>query len=81
MVARRQIAQVLVASLTSDAARHKTLELVAEAGPGQGDLEPLFAALVPDPPGSLDGAEDATGMPPASEPTDVRQDLTALKRG
>ena len=33
VIARRQIAQVLVASLASDAANRKTLELVAEHGP------------------------------------------------
>jgi uncharacterized protein YbjT (DUF2867 family) len=44
-VSRRQIAQVLVASLATDAANRKTFELVAEQGAAPSDLEPLFAAL------------------------------------
>ncbi|NTW38360.1 MAG: SDR family oxidoreductase [Cellulomonadaceae bacterium] len=63
VVSRAQIAQVLVASLTSEAADHKTLELVAEEGPAQADLEPLFAALDPDPRGSVDGVRDIENMP------------------
>ena len=35
----------LVASLASDAANRKTLELIAEHGPAPENLEPLFAAL------------------------------------
>ena len=41
VVSRTQIAQVLVASLTSEAADRKTLELVAEHGPAQTDLDPI----------------------------------------
>ena len=37
VVSRAQIAQVLVASLTSAAADHKSLELVAEHGPAQAE--------------------------------------------
>ena len=44
--------QVLVASLTSEAALRKSVELVATHGPAQPDLEPLFAALDADPPGA-----------------------------
>ena len=51
VIARRQIAQVLVASLASDAAVGKTFELVAEHGPAPKDLDPLFAGLEPDLPG------------------------------
>jgi uncharacterized protein YbjT (DUF2867 family) len=51
VVSRAQIAQVLVASLTSGAADHKTLELVAEHGPAQEDLKGLFEALEADPQG------------------------------
>lgn len=50
VIARRQLAHVLVASLTSDGTRNKSFELVATKGPAQGDLEPLFAALDADPP-------------------------------
>ena len=77
VVARKQIAQVLVASLTSDAAWHKTLELVAETGPSQADLEPLFAALATDPANSLDAVDDLPNMPLADEPESVRADLDA----
>ncbi|HEY4605603.1 MAG TPA: hypothetical protein VIH08_14840 [Blastococcus sp.] len=45
----RQIAEVLVASLSSAAAKRKALEFVAERGPAPTDLDPLFAALRPDP--------------------------------
>ena len=78
VIARRAIARVLVGALTSDAARHKTLELVAEDGAAQPDLDPVFAALVPDPNGSLDGVEDVQNMPVDGEPADVRADLAAI---
>src|SRR5690606_17808751 len=55
VIARQQIAQVLVSSLSSAAANRKTLELVAERGPGQTDLDPLFSALQADADGALDG--------------------------
>lgn len=79
VVARQQIAQVLLASLTSDAARHKTLELVAETGPAPADLEPLFAGLAADPAGSLDAVADTDNMPLAAEPGTVRTDLAAAR--
>lgn len=76
-IARSQIADVLVAALTSDAANAKTLELVAEHGPAQADLDPLFAALAADV--ELDGAKDADNMPVASEPVDVVADLERVR--
>jgi uncharacterized protein YbjT (DUF2867 family) len=78
VIARRQIAHVLLASLTSPAATAKTFELVAEHGPAQTDLEPLFAALDADQTGSLDAVRDTANMPIDSEPADVRDDLRAL---
>jgi len=45
VIARQQLAEVLVASLASEAAAHKTFELVATKGSAQADMEPLFAAL------------------------------------
>lgn len=75
VIARRQIAEVLVASLTSGAALRKTFELVAERGPAPTDLEPLFAALQADPPGALDAVRDSSNMPLSEEPASVRQDL------
>lgn len=79
VVSRAQIAQVLVASLTSDAAVRKTLELVAEHGPAQGDLDPLFAALPPDPLDALDGVLDRDNMPLQQEPPSVTRDLDSIR--
>ena len=77
VVARRQIAQVLVRSLISDRATRKTLELVATTGPAQDDFDALFAPLEPDPPGALDGVHDMPNMPLNDEPQRVRNDLNA----
>ena len=79
VISRRQLAQVLVGSLTSDAALRKSFELVATRGPAQRDLEPLFAALDADQPGRLDAVHDLDNMPLAKEPQRVRDDLGALK--
>lgn len=75
VVSRRQIAEVLVAALTWNAARGKSFELVAEQGPAPADLEPLFAQLDPDPPVGLDGVRDLTNMPLDKEPQRVQDDL------
>lgn len=80
VVARRQIAEVLVRCLTSPAADRKTFELVATAGAPQGDLDPLFAALDADLPGSLDAVHDTPNMPVEEEPERVREDLAAQTR-
>ncbi|MBT2496174.1 SDR family oxidoreductase [Microbacterium sp. ISL-59] len=76
VISREQLAEVLLAALTSDAANGKTFELVAERGPAQTDLEPLFAALAPDT--GLDGAKDAENMPVSEEPAAVRDDLDRI---
>ena len=78
VIARRQIAQVLVASLTSDQALRKSFELVATQGPAQHDLEALFAGLDADPPGALDAVHDVANMPLQKEPQRVLDDLDAL---
>ena len=80
VIARHQIARVLVDSLASDAADRVTLELVAERGPAQDDLEPVFARLDKDAPGSVDGVRDRNNLPAESEPDRVRADLGALAR-
>lgn len=80
VVSRIQIAEVLVASLTSAPADHKTLELVAERGPAPQDLDPLFEALRPDPAGALDGVLDTDNLPPDEEPATVLADLESVKR-
>ncbi|WP_026554550.1 SDR family oxidoreductase [Arthrobacter sp. 35W] len=78
VIARHQIARVLVDSLASDAADRLTFELVAERGPAQEDLEPVFGALDKDPRGSVDGVRDQPNMPADAEPARVRADLDAL---
>jgi uncharacterized protein YbjT (DUF2867 family) len=78
VIARQQIAEVLVHSLSSDAARAKTFELVAERGPAQKNLEPLFAALEADAAGAIDAVRDTANMPLGDEPAQVREDLKQL---
>lgn len=79
VIARIRIAQVLIDALTSPAAECKTLELVAEQGPAQTDLEPLFAALQADGPGALDAALDPDNQPLDAEPGAVRDRLAAAR--
>ncbi|WP_341998828.1 SDR family oxidoreductase [Microbacterium sp. LWH7-1.2] len=78
VIARDQLARVLVDSLTSQTADHKTLELVADHGAAQDDLGPLFAALTADT--DIDGALDPDNMPIHDEPDRVHKDLDALGR-
>jgi len=78
VIARRQIAEVLVRSLSSEAADRKTFELVAEDGPAPDDLNDLFAPLDPDPPDAIDGVHDEDNMPLAQEPARVRDELSAI---
>jgi len=78
VIARRQIAEVLVSSLTSDQALRKTFELVATKGPVQEDLDALFAALDPDSNSSLDGVRDMPNQPLEDEPQRVKDDLRTL---
>jgi len=78
VIARQQIAEVLVHSLNSDAARAKTFELVAERGPAQKNLGPLFVALEADAAGDVDAVRDKHNMPLDGEPAQVRADLAQL---
>jgi uncharacterized protein YbjT (DUF2867 family) len=78
VIARRQIAEVLVSSLTSDEALRKTFELVATKGQAQEDLNALFAALDSDSNSSLDGVRDMPNQPLEDEPQRVKDDLRAL---
>jgi uncharacterized protein YbjT (DUF2867 family) len=78
VIARRQIAELLVRSLGSDQALRKTFELVATRGPAPDDLDALFAPLDADPQGALDGVRDAANMPLRGEPRRVRDDLDAV---
>jgi len=77
-IARRQIAEVLVRSLSSDHALRKTFELIAATGPAPDDFHALFAPLDADPQGALDGAHDMANMPLEDEPQRVRDDLEAV---
>ncbi|MFF1877232.1 SDR family oxidoreductase [Leifsonia sp. NPDC058230] len=79
VIAREQIAHVLVESLTSEAADHKTFDLVAERGPAPADLTPLFAALQADPADAIDGVLDPANMPVDAEPQHVLDDLDAAR--
>jgi uncharacterized protein YbjT (DUF2867 family) len=78
VIARRQIAEVLVRSLRSDHALRKTFELIATGGPAPEDFDALFAALDADPQGSLDGVRDKANQPLEVEPKRVRDDLEAV---
>jgi uncharacterized protein YbjT (DUF2867 family) len=80
VIARRQLAELLVASLTSDEALRKSFELVALQGPAQSDLDAEFARLDVDPPGALDAVHDLPNMPLQEEPTRVRHDLETVSR-
>lgn len=71
VIARDQLAEVLIRSLTSDAARGKTFALLAEEGIEQSDLDTVFAGLQPDQPGAPDGFGDPDNMPPSQEPTTI----------
>lgn len=77
-VARSQIAEVLVSSLTSTAAERKTFELVAEHGSLTQDFDALFAPLDSDPPGALDAVRDIPNLPLSREPERVRKDLDQI---
>jgi uncharacterized protein YbjT (DUF2867 family) len=78
VVARRQIAEVLVRSLGSDQALRKTFELVATTGQASEDFDALFAPLEEDTRGALDGVHDVPNMPLDDEPQRVRDDLEAV---
>ena len=78
VIARRQIAQVLVRSLSSDQALRKTFELIAETGSEPANIDLLFAPLDADPSGALDGVRDAPNMPIEDEPQRVRDELAIL---
>ncbi len=81
VIARDQIARVLLDSLHIDGADHKTLELIADHGPDQDDLTSVFNSLTPDSDASLDGAEDMVDLPTQSEPEMFRDDLATITAG
>ncbi len=79
VIARAQLAEVLVKSLSTRSALRKTFELVSERGPVQQDVDGLFASLEPDPPGTVDGVHDVANMPSNEEPESVVEDLSAVR--
>jgi uncharacterized protein YbjT (DUF2867 family) len=81
VVSRRQIAQVLVASLGSQAAQGKTFELVAVRGAATEDFEGMFDGLAGDVCGGLDAVRDADNMPLEEEPQRVREELASVAAG
>jgi uncharacterized protein YbjT (DUF2867 family) len=81
VIARDQIARVLIDSLHSDAANHKTFELIAGHGPEQQDLTTVLDALTPDSGESLDAAQDTVDLPLTDEPRTFRDDLATITAG
>jgi uncharacterized protein YbjT (DUF2867 family) len=77
-IARRQLAQVLVASVSCDDAVGKTFELIANRGPAPQTLTPLFAALTPDTADNNDGVFDTANMPLQNEPAQVLSELEQI---
>lgn len=80
VIARKQIAQVLVDSLTLKEAKRKTFELVATEGAAQTDRHKLFAALEADSDRSFDGVQDIPNQPLDQEPFRVLQDLQTISQ-
>ena len=78
VIARKQIARVLVSALSNDAAKNKTFELIAIQGEAQQDLTPLFAELQTDSPQKNDGVLDQDNMPLSKEPECIINDLSML---
>ncbi|MCL6349976.1 SDR family oxidoreductase [Pectobacterium polaris] len=78
VISRRQIAEILVASLTDSAAVNKTFELVAEKGRAQTNLTPLFASLTADRAEKNDGIFDIDNMAEALEPERVKEALRSV---
>ena len=74
-ISREQLARVLLAAHTTADATGLTLEVVAERGPEQSQLDSLFAGLRADVPGEVDGALDPDTLPLGAEPDRVREDL------
>jgi len=80
VVSRAQIAEVLVASLTSPSASRKTFELVAEQGAAQSDLDPLFSALPSDIASDHDAIGDKPNLPLEEEPERVILELNTMRQ-
>ncbi|MGP5054224.1 hypothetical protein ACTXJ3_03795 [Brachybacterium paraconglomeratum] len=68
---------LLTAHTTADATG-LTLEVVAERGPEQSQLDSLFAGLRADVPGNADGALDPDTLPHGAEPDRLLEDLRRI---
>lgn len=80
VIARDQIARVLVDAIDIPAATLKTLELVAESGPEQSDLTQIFSDLQGDVPGAADAVLDPDTLPLKDEPADVLAQLGKISQ-
>lgn len=78
VIARSQLAEVLVASIDTQAAWGKTVKLEAVRGPKTTDFGAPFAPMQPD--RNLNGALDRDNLPISKEPAEVRADLDAIRR-
>jgi uncharacterized protein YbjT (DUF2867 family) len=79
VISRRQLAQVLLWSLRSEAAYGKTFELTSDSGAQQEGLDAVAAELDPDIPGAIDAAHDAPNMPLIGEPEHIRVELERIR--
>jgi uncharacterized protein YbjT (DUF2867 family) len=79
VIARGQLAHVLLWSLRSEAALRKTFELISATGPQQEDLDTVAAPLNADVRGVLDAVRDAANMPLDGEPLWMREDLERVR--
>lgn len=78
-ISRRQLARVLVRSLVSPSALHKTFELHSTRGREQQYFDPVFAALDADAEGALDAAHDQANMPVEREPDRIVRELERVR--
>ena len=56
----------------------RNLELIAETGPAQDDLEPLFATLAPDAERAWDGVRDPDTLPLVNEPAELIAEIDRI---
>ncbi|MBY3217649.1 SDR family oxidoreductase [Rhizobium laguerreae] len=79
VIARRQVARILVKSLFCPSADRKTFELVAEKGLEPQSLDTLFAGVDADISGAVDAVHDATNMPLSDEPQTVLDEFRQIE--
>ncbi|MBP3089091.1 SDR family oxidoreductase [Corynebacterium sp. sy017] len=79
VIAREQIARVLVASMAAKDATNVTAELEAEQGAEQENIAAVFSGLEPDEAGSLHGIHDRDIPDMDTEPQRFREDLEKLR--